>query len=383
MALVIGAFVCLRALKSEDQRYVNWILLGIGIWPLIFPSWFTDMARIGNDSLCALIISLLWMLLIRFKNQQTRFSYLLFGFLLGIGCLVKAFFIPIVAGVVSYLLISDWVKQEGEKRKFKLLQIPSMIFVILSISGWWYYMNWIDYGVVLGSDEMIRLKNAGGLFDNLINNFSFSAWIRGHAAAITTFAWSGSWSFARPHYIFLGPMALMVVYFFYIYISNLRRYQIHMIEWLPVWFTLPVLLGLSYHVLVRISLIGEGRGTGGYYLHFLVVPLIMALGIGLQNIQTKKGLKLLTGLFSGYALIFSMTLFYAQILLYSGRLHISGESKFYQLSTNISSLFEISAIFSSLNVISYPYLGIFMLLCGGVFVVLGLKPIWERIASHP
>jgi hypothetical protein len=209
MALVIGAFVCLRSLKSEDQQYVNWILLGIGVWPLIFPSWFTDMARIGNDSLCALIISFLWMVLIRFKNQRTLLSYLLLGFLLGLGCLVKAFFIPIVAGVVCYLLISDWLKEEREKRRIKLLQIASMIFILLSISGWWYYLNWIDHGVLLGSDEMIRLKDAGGMIDNLINHFSFSAWIRGHAAAITTFAWSGSWSFARPHYIFLWPMSLM------------------------------------------------------------------------------------------------------------------------------------------------------------------------------
>jgi hypothetical protein len=86
IALVIGAQTCLELLKSKyksDQNsYLNWMIIGIAIWPVIFPSWFTDMARMGNDSLCALIIALIWMLLIKHKDSQNYITYILVGSLL-------------------------------------------------------------------------------------------------------------------------------------------------------------------------------------------------------------------------------------------------------------------------------------------------------------
>lgn len=381
IALVIGAYTCLTELNSNSSSEPNsiyyWAILGFGIWPLIFPSWFTDMARIGNDSLCALIIALIWFVLVKSKNYPSIKSYVILGVLLSIGCLIKVFFIPVFAGVACFLFLRRWKIEGRAGIKSNLFNLLVMALIVSVISGWWYYLNWYHYGVVLGSDEMIRLKNAGGLLTNLVDNFSIGAWVRGHAAAVTTFAWSGTWSFARPPYIFLLPMAFAVIFLFSIYIYAVRQYNVTMIEWLPAWCTLPVLAGLGYHILVRIALIGEGRGTGGYYLHFLVVPLVMALGIGLKSIWIKKGFRITAIILFIYAIIFSSIIFLTQNFLFTGMMHISGDNKFYQISNNFSSLFNWPEIITRLSVLAFPYLGLTAFIFGIITVVMGFKLIWR------
>jgi hypothetical protein len=57
LALLLGAVACVRARGPGD-----WALLGLATWPFVFPAWFPEMARLGNDSLCALLIAGLWWL---------------------------------------------------------------------------------------------------------------------------------------------------------------------------------------------------------------------------------------------------------------------------------------------------------------------------------
>ena len=375
MALVIAAYTCLRIINSkehvENHSIFSWMLIGIALWPVIFPSWFTDMARLGNDSLCALVIAFIWLVMIKFKDNQSGILIILIGFLLGIGCLIKAFFVPIVFGVGGYFFYTNWINHGRAGLVKNILGLFLMLFVILVISGWWYYLNWIDYGIILGSDEMIRLKKSGGMWANLFDKFTFFHWIRGHVAAITTFAWSGTWSFARPPYIFLTPLTLMVLFLGCVFIWKLTSYDMKTIEWLPIWLTLPVILGLSYHILIRIALIGEGRGTGGYYLHFLFVPLVMALGFVLKKIWATKVLKLISLILFGYTVTFSLTIFLMQAMLYSGKLHIAGDSKFYKLSDSYISLFDFKETIARLDVLSSPILGLTLLIIGGALIIRG------------
>jgi len=205
--------------------------------------------------------------------------------------------------------------------------------------------------------------------------------LRGSAAAITTFAWSGTWSFARPSYIFLVPMALMVIYVVFIYLYTIGQYKMTMIEWLPLWISLPVVAGFGYHILIRIALIGEGRGTGGYYFHFLVVPLAVALGVGLKHIWKVKMIRITGQFFLVYALIFSSIVYFYQIFLFTGFMHISGDNKFYQLSKGVDPLFHLPEILFRLDVLAFPYLGFSTLGVGLIFVGLSIRSMWSKIIS--
>lgn len=381
-ALIVGVYICHLAIHSHssitNKPLYYWIMLGFGIWPIIFPSWFPEMARMGNDSLCALIVALILVVSIRACRDGLSLTYsFALGVLLGLGCLTKSFFIPVTVGVVGFWGIRQWTIEGKQYLKTTLFYLSLMLLLIASISGWWYFMNWYQHEVVLGSDEMIHLKNAGGLLKNLLQNFSLKAWLRGHAAFITTFVWSGTWSLARPPYIYLAPMAFIAIFVATTYIIALRHFKITTAPWLPIWCSLPVLLGFSYHVLLRIALTGEGRGTSGYYLHFLVVPLIVALGIGFGTAWHKKGFRTTAFILFWYAVVFSVAISWAQFLLFSGIIFKSGSNKFYQFPESMPSLLGLSDAFGHLKIIAFPNIGIFAWLFGVILISIGLTLTWK------
>lgn len=382
IALAIVCFYYLLSKKPDsgdkEESYSSWIALGLAIWPLFFPSWFPEMFRMGNDSLCALIMALIWVLSMRAcRNGLSLPASFATGSLLGLGCLTKSFFVPVTAGLVLFWAIRIVFTERKKRGMLLVTRLLLLIATTALISGWWYLMNRQQHGVTLGSDEMIHLKNAGGLLSNLVQNFSLQMWVRGHAAFVTTFAWSGTWSLARPPYIFLVPMTGMVLFFSAAYMIALRRFRITTAAWLPAWLCLPVLAGFSYHVLLRIALTGEGRGTSGYYLHFLAAPLAVALGIGLACSWHRRGFRVAAVLSACYSLGFLLALSWAQLLLFSGILFKSGMNKFYQFPETMPPLLGLPEAFHRLKVIAFPGVGITIWLLGAVLIAAGLTGIWK------
>jgi hypothetical protein len=52
-ALVVGVYACATtapALFGGGRDAPRWAMLGIVAWPILLPSWFPEMARLGNDS---------------------------------------------------------------------------------------------------------------------------------------------------------------------------------------------------------------------------------------------------------------------------------------------------------------------------------------------
>jgi hypothetical protein len=381
-ALMVGVCSCIignqRLSSTENKLPYEWAMLGLVTWPIIMPSWFPEMARLGNDSLCALIMALIWFFVVRASDTRLSLRYsLALGMLLGLGCLAKAFFVPVTIGVLTFLLVRQFKLQGTKGLKSLLFSLSLMLLIIACISGWWYAANWYQYGVALGSLEMITLQKAGGLLKALIDKFSIKAWLRGYAALLTTLGWCCTWSLARPPYIFLAPLAFIVIFAASSYIIALRRFKITTTAWLPAWCSVPVLLGLSYHVLIRIALTGEGRGTGGYWLHFLVVPLAVGLGIGFGAAWFKRGFRRTVSVLFLYAVAFSVAISWAQLLLFSGIIFKAGSSKFYQLPETMPPLLGVPEALSRLTVITYPNIGIIAWLFGGVMVVVGLKFAWK------
>jgi hypothetical protein len=106
------------------------------------------------------------------------------------------------------------------------------------------------------------------------------------------------------------------------------------------------------------------------------------LGLALKKIWATIRLKNVLIGFVSYVVVFSLVSLYMQILLYSGILHISGKTKFYQLSQNISSLFDISEIFSNLQILSFPFIGLIMLLAGIGVILWGLKLFSSKVKER-
>jgi hypothetical protein len=173
------------------------------------------------------------------------------------------------------------------------------------------------------------------------------------------------------------PIALTPVFFGVGYIVAIRRSKMVTTSWLPVWLTVPALLGFSYHVLVRIALTGEGRGTSGYYLHAMVAPLAVALGISLWSMWPRKGLRRIASILFLYAVAFSVAMSWLQVLLFSGILFKAGNSKFYQFPEALPPFLGLSDALDRLKVIAFPNIGVVAWIMGGILVFVGLIFSWK------
>ena len=97
LALAVALYVVWSAVSGPwpaiQERYRVGAALGIGVWPLLFPQWYPEMARLGNDSLCALLVSAAWLVALRAPAPTAGSmagwlsNALLLGFILGLGCL--------------------------------------------------------------------------------------------------------------------------------------------------------------------------------------------------------------------------------------------------------------------------------------------------------
>jgi len=385
LALVLGVYTCAKLIPagSGSAPYRDWLVLGVAAWPVIFPGWFPEMARLGNDSLSALIAAAVWWSTVRALEQGPSVRYAAAaGVLLGLGWLTKAFFVPLTVGLGAFWCVRQW--RMGGRRALVPLVPPSLLAaaLIAAISGWWYIGNWREHGVPLGSIELIRLNEAGGLVSGLEQHFTLAALLRFGATFVTRLAWPSTWSLARPPYVYLVPLGLLVLVAAGAYVSTLRRFRLTGLESLPAWLVTPILLGFGYHMLVLIALTGEGSGFGGYYLHLLVAPLGVALGLGAGGSWPHPRARVLWTILTLYAIVFAIVISWAQVLLFAGVLWRS-PTRFYQLPPGLPPHLGLPEALGRLAVVAYPVTGAISWVIGGSLLVLGIVAAWRTARVLP
>jgi hypothetical protein len=270
--LVIGAEAACRRLPG--------ITPGLGgvmaAWPFLFPQFFPEMARLGNDALCLLLAALVFRQTLEMEARgHTIRSGALLGLWLGLGLLTKAFFLPISAGGMAWLGWR-WLAEGRGTGRLKAMAVTALTAGL--IGGWFYVWQLAAHGTPTGGDEFIRFAEEGSVLAGLAENFSLPALVRGLAAIAGSFAWAGTWSLTRPPEILLaGPVLLMG---FVLARCLWRARSLPPAALLPLFMAAPMAAGLVYHLLVRIAFTGAGSGTPGWYLHILAPALIVAVAAG-------------------------------------------------------------------------------------------------------
>ncbi len=373
LALALAVWGCLRLAARADSPRWQWAALGTALWPLLFPAWFPEMARMGNDSLCALIATLVWLATVHRAGSRVSVRFAVAtGILLGLGCLTKAFFVPFAVSIVLW-----WVIGGAGRSRWASVGLASVAaLTACAIAAWWYLDHWDTYFRIATS------ARTDGLVNGLSRNFSLWAWLRGHAAFVTTVAWSGTWSLARPQYGFLFPLSSLVILTAVAYAAALRRARVASIEWLPVWFSLPMLVALSYYVLVRVAATGEGKGAVGYYLHVLVGPLGFAVGLGLCTAQRSPAFRRVFRALAVYAVGFGVAISWAQVMLFSGLL-VKGPDKFYHAPAPLPSLLGVPEAFARLQKLAYPGVAAIAWCVGASLALAGLGFAYAAIQNLP
>jgi hypothetical protein len=372
--VVAGCGVLARRADGPERAAWQWAALGVALWPACFPAWFPAMARLGNDGLSALVASLLWLALVVCGRRTTApASAAIFGVILGLGGLVKAYFLAIAPAVALYVLS----RRDLEARRSRRLAAAALVLgLAAAVPAWWYLQNGQPYASVL------LARRGGGLAAALAERFSLHAWIRGHAALVASFSWPGSWSFARPPYGFFVPLAGLVVVLSAAAAWTMRRVTPAHPAVVPLWLAAPVAAALSYYVLVRVALTGEGRLAAGYYLHVLAGPLGTIVGLAAGTLWSERRLRRLTAGLVTYALAFAAAMTWAQILLFAGLL-TRAPDRFYAAPAPLPPWLGVPEALHRLEVLARPQIGLAAGIAGVLLLVPGLmlaRQLADRLA---
>jgi len=352
--------------KTGEADY----LIGFSFYPIIFPMFFLEFARVGNDSLCIFFIGeLSYYLTLWLKNKEDFRKLLVVGVILGAGLLTKAFFIPITIGMLFFLvfqyLFNDRVN--GRLRNF-IFDLLCVLIPVIAIGCSWYLFKFFSHGDFGLGRETIELVSNIGLWNGLIQNFNFLSFIRGLLVPLVTFSWAGTWSLVRfPIFIQL-PMLFLGAWIFLLFIKRLKYSSLADYESLAILMFIFLYLGLAVHVLISMALTGLGT-SGGWYLHILSPWLAPAVGKVLRYILCNKFKRLILFVLVIYCVLFQWVAIWSHMALFSGCAVKNVDKEFLFLRSDFC-LNDSFLIFDRLQIIAYPFLSIFLFVLGFYLLII-------------
>ncbi|WP_019961208.1 hypothetical protein [Woodsholea maritima] len=362
--LVIGVEFTRWAWPNLNQGQV----MVLAAWPLLVPQFIPEMARLGNDSLCLLCFALAWAALLKLEENKRPLRWaIVLGLALGAGLWTKAFFIPISAGLTVYIALRAW--QTGGRYWLTYGVLALGLAGLIGVG--WYLYKWTAYGNIIGGDEMLQFDKDGGVFLNFLREVTPFALVRGYSAIAASFVWAGSWSLARPaEWMLIGPCVLVAgLGLRWAWRLRLQRLK----DALPLFVLVPMLGGLSYHMMLRIALTGEGVGIPGWYLHILAPALALILALAWpQKGWQRWGVWSL----SAYTLVFTAWAWLQLLALYSGCAIKQAETK-HIVWPQGACLIDLAQMQS----LAYPFMGFGFLALACFFSGLGAYMLKRQAAA--
>lgn len=347
-------------------------------WPLLLPGFLPEFARLGNDSLVLLILSLVWALLVRrVISPQRWYWYGALGVLLGLGGLTKVMFLPVSIAVFGWLV---WMgaRSPESKERFKAWSGALLVIaVFFAFTGEGYLSNLMQRGSLTGLVELSGAAAPGSFFWLGAVQHPFEV-VKGILGIGMTFVWGGTASSAYPPVVFVLPVVLVLATLlcasFGLLAHNNRELAV-----LAVLIVGAVCSGLIYYLLVRIAATGVGSGAPGWYLHTLIAPLGLLLAAGWKFLRDRfPFLQSLWGLWLAYMVCFCLAVGWLQAALFTGCSFKTAESRIYSFA-DWTCLMDISEIYSRLEILAYPGAG--LLLVGLAVLLAGLASRYCRSAT--
>ncbi len=343
---------------SQFENRSDPAILGFMLYPIVLPMFFAEFTRIGNDCLCLFLVGITAFLLSKWlKDENNKGLSVSIGVVLGLGLLTKAFFIPIIAALGSFLLLRMYSDRRfgGLKsahwKNLMLLFLPALL-----IGGGWYVHKLIAFGDLIGSNDANYLASHGGLVLGLKNNFSLYAVIHGVAALFKSYVWAGTQSLAKPPAIVFIPFTILIVSAFGAFLLQLRHRPFTDIAWLPVLLFVFFGGGFLYHILIDIASSGRAT-TPGWYLHILMPWIAPALGIGIGSLLEIGRLRPFVVGVLGYAVLFQIAVLWAQAALFAS-CAVKTDDSFYAFTGQYVCLDQFPAVVDRVSVLGWPVLAV-------------------------
>ncbi len=357
-------------------------LIGFVFYPIIFPMFFLEFARVGNDALCLFLIGALsYYLSLWLKNKKEYKKLIIVGALLSAGLLTKAFFIPITVGVLIFLAFQYLYSNDNNERTWIFLRdLQCILIPVITIGGSWYLFKFFSHGDFGLGGEADELANSIGVWAGLMQNFNLFSFIRGLLVPFVTFSWAGTWSLVRFPIIIQLPMLFLGAWIFWEFIKKLKVSALGNYESLALIMFSFFYLGLAVHVLISMALTGLGT-SGGWYIHILSPWLAPAVGMVFLSIFRNKLKRLLLLVLVIYSLGFQWVAIWSHMTLFSGCALKDDDKQFLFIFSDIC-LNNFFVIFERLQTISSPFFSIFFFALGFYFLIISMLRIWKIEAMH-
>lgn len=351
---------------------------GFLVYPLLFPAFFSEFGRIGNDSLCILITAALSIAASNYGKSTSSFMpSLLIGLTLAIGLLSKAFFIPITAAVLSWIFVAFFCK--GPNRKQHFLTMGTIGLTALVLGGIWYLHNIFDNIPTVDFDEMKIVEEQGGMLEGLRKHFSLYGLLQGIIVNMITWIWGGTWSIVHILPVMYLPMLVLFFLIFGAAACALRKKPLTDPIWLGVFILAFFEAGFLRHIFISLAIRGTGS-TPGNYLHMLLPWLAPMLALGVNPLLKHRWTNILLKILSVYAVCFQLSIIWSQVALFAG-CATKGDDKYYHFPDGTLCLKEAGMIADNLSVIAWPYLALASYACGmfsfGI-IILKMRKIREQ-----
>ena len=346
------------SLRYSDPAMRKPLLFAYVLYPIFFLQFTPEFARLGNDSLCLFLIGIGWTLFLRsFRNEHDRTNNLLFGLVMGLGLVTKAFFIPIVAGFGVYKLIvmlRDWKDRQLFSRRFDdlvLIGLPLVVF------GFWHIYKWRSTGVFLGHFEYKTVYEHGeNLWDVFVRRNTEYTVLYGFFGVFMSWTWSGTLS--QPRYIDFFQYPYLFFTFWLVargYLAMFSKKVSHPM-WFVHWVLAFFLAGIFHHTFIILCLDNQG-GTPGWYIHILAPMVAYLIAFGLAEAWQCLTARILVWMMVPYTLYFFGAVLWQELALYSGCAH-QEKLKYLSYYDNAYCLTKGPMVFENLAVIASPVAGV-------------------------
>lgn len=391
MLRLVSFFIAIAGLFFGYLAYRNLLntraqsakrLIGFVFYPIILPMFFLEFARIGNDSLCIMIIGLIAYCLSLWLKNKDRFGRLfIIGTLLGAGLLTKAFFIPISLGLVFFLVIQHTDQMATKVGATILLRnLGTLLTPVIIIGGSWYLFKILFHGDIGLGGAATELVGGTGLSSGLVNNFHLFKFLRGLLVPLVSFSWAGTWSLVRFPLIIQLPMFFLSTWIFWTFIKTLKTDSLADYESIALLMFILLYLGLAVHVLISMALTGLGA-SGGWYLHILSPWLAPALGKALNSILRDKFERWILFALVIYSVAFQWFAIWSHMALFSGCAVKDDDKGFLFLSSDFC-LNNSFVLFDRLQIIASPFVSIFLFVLGFYLLIITMLRMWKIEATH-
>jgi hypothetical protein len=370
------------ALSAQTRRTADpqAALFSVCLWPVLFPMWFPEMARLGNDSLIVAIAACaIWLMRQITSGQATYRHHVLLGLVIGAGLLTKATFLPFAAAMLVILLVQSY----GGRRDVRTFasHLKGLVVsgaVAAMICGWWYLGKLFETGNIVGSNDLAHVATGHGS-PGPISEANPDLLAKVPWLFVQTFLWFGTWSNALPPRVLTFALLTTSAVLALGAIGFVWRKGLDAAGWLALLTLAFFLAALAY---IAIATAG---GTGGatYYLHAfapVLAPLVAYGLLGLRNMKHGRAALRIVLLFPpGFLMLATAVNAFA----YAGCGVRLANSMYYGFASMAYCAANLETVGHHLAVLSFPALSLPLFLAGWAASFAGIIAALRTLARSP